>query len=63
MVAGKCNSQEKFSDRRIRNLRQKMQLRRHCTTTGKTVTLSILILGAESVLGRRKIPGRTLSFC
>ena len=63
LTTGKRSSQEKFSDRRMRNLRQvilpRTELRRRCPIDRMTASVLDLICGAGSVLGRRKICGRT----
>ena len=63
MSAGKCNSLEKLSNRRIRNLRQVLYLRRRWTTARIAAAVLNMICSAYSAPGRRKVPGLTLSFC
>ena len=65
MVPGKCNSQEKLSDRRIRNLRQVLQLRRRCPTARIGAAVLNMICGGQSAPGEEKgsWPNNNLLLC
>ena len=55
MGPSKCNGQGKYPDRKIRNLRQVLSLRRRCPTARIAAAVLNLICGVKSAPGGRKI--------